>query len=119
MKLMDHNTLTLDDIEWEVNALEEDMRVRGNALASGDDKEDKACEDGILEQLADGNIWAWCHIEVKGRFGDLEATDSLGACSYKSREDFIAANDYYPDMRNTVLAQLQVQVDNLLFRLSK
>ena len=38
---MHHNTLTLEDNEWEIKALEEDAPVRGNALASGDDAEDK------------------------------------------------------------------------------
>ena len=67
---------------------EDDCPVRGNALASGDDAYDKKVEDEILERLDNGDVWAWAVVEVRAGYGDLSASDYLGACSYESEKDF-------------------------------
>jgi len=56
--------ITAEDCEIKVEALEEDIPVRGNALASGDAEADRACEDEILARLEAGDIWAWCTVRV-------------------------------------------------------
>jgi len=79
----------------EVYAHPEDLPIGGNVLASGNFDEDRAAENLVREQLADGNEWAWClvQVEVTDMDSDDEATESeyLGGCSYKSRRDFITS----------------------------
>lgn len=80
-----------------VECLPEDLQIKGNASAI-DDETDAQVEREILEQLDSGNEWAWCTIKVSLKWKGYEGTDYLGACSYKSKKDFIEANDYFPDM---------------------
>ena len=91
--------------EVELRARQDDIPVRGNALASGDDAEDKACEDAILERLDRGDEWAWALVEVRASFEGWKASDFLGACSYASEAEF-RADAYFADMRETALRAL-------------
>lgn len=55
----------------------------------------------VIDGINSGNPWAWCTIEVKasvtiGGF-KYEASDYLGACSYKDEVDF-KGDGYYTDM---------------------
>ncbi len=104
--------LTLDDIQWTIEALPEDTSIEGNVMASGDDAADKEAEESVRADLESGNGWAWCTVRVTGRWEGLKATDYLGGCSYKSEQDF-CARGYYDDMRNTVLAELQEHAENI------
>jgi hypothetical protein len=70
--------------------------VRGNALVSGDDALDRACEDELLARLERGDEWAWCQVGVTVAVGDLSATQWLGGCSYEGEADF-RAGGYYDD----------------------
>jgi hypothetical protein len=86
---------------------EEDMPVRGNVMASGDDAVDRAAEDAILERLDRGEIWAWCCVEVIAYLdGNFTGHDCLGGCSYASEEDF-KRDGYYEDMQHEALADLE------------
>lgn len=94
-----------------VQCLTEYTPVRGNALCSGDDREDKRCEDRIIRQLNNGNDWAWCTVKVTvepkdGPWCELQGTDYLGCCSYKSKTDFIRNSGYYGDMVSTAFDEL-------------
>ena len=88
----------------------EDIPIEGNVLVSGNDREDKLAEDLVREELEDGNEWAWCmaQVEVTDMDSDNENTESdyLGACSYKSKADFIKNSGYYDDMVKTCIEQL-------------
>lgn len=92
----------------------EDIRVRGNAIASGDDEEDRRVENEILARLDRGDIWAWC---VAGVFvshpskPDVTGFASLGCCNYESAEDF-KRSGYYDDLAREALADWIEQVDN-------
>lgn len=81
-----------------IEALPDDTPIRGNALVSGDEAEDRRAEDEIIKQLEAGNEWAWCTIKVTASWKDFEGTDYLGSCSYKSKRDFIECDHYWPDM---------------------
>lgn len=81
----------------EIEVEQETDRVRGNALASGDDDEDRACEDEIIRRLDGGNVWAWCGVKVTCEANGETATELLGACSYASEADFRACG-YFEDM---------------------
>lgn len=106
--------LTVDDVQWDVIATQDDIPVRGNALASGDDDEDRRTEDWILERLDNGDVWAWASVEVRGRYKGLEASDYLGACCYKDEADFCEPGGYYQDMQSRVLDELQGMLESLI-----
>lgn len=63
---------------------EEDIPVRGNCSASGDDAADKEAEEDILAQLRRGNGAAWCCAKVVARWGAFSGTAYLGCCSYET-----------------------------------
>lgn len=101
-----------DEVEYSIIAEQDDIQVRGNALASGDDELDTKTENEILERLENGDIWAWAHVVVKAKWEGHEGEDSLGGCSYKSEEDFVQAGDYYNDMKDVALDDLKTNVEN-------
>lgn len=92
---------------------EEHLEIEGNAQASGDDAQDAAQEQWVRDQLDSGNAWAWCLAVVTVRFKSLEATDSLGACSYHSEADFKQPGGYYDDMIDTCIATLNEQARDI------
>ena len=98
-----------DEVEFSVECLPEDMSVRGNAIASGDDDHDRMVEDKIIEEL-EWNEWAWCTVRVVARWEGFEGNDYLGGCSYKSEEDFCTPDGYYPDMKARALEALNEEV---------
>jgi hypothetical protein len=98
--------LKLTDVTWTLKAEQEHVPVRGNALASGNDAEDKKCENAIWRDLERGNEWAWCCAVVTGHFKGLQASSCLGCCSYKNENDF-KRGGYFTDMQAEVLRELQ------------
>ena len=94
----------------------EQEQIRGN-FASGDDALDEQTARDIESQLADGNEWAWCTIVVRLTLrsprGTIMATSeqTLGACSYASRGDFVRCSDYYLTMVDEALDELVVTVE--------
>ena len=105
--------LTVADVTWTLRPEPEDCSVRGNALASGDDEQDKACEDNIIRELDNGNEWAWCCAVLTGRYKGLKAVETLGCCSYASEADFRQPGGYFDDMQASVLADLQAQLEDI------
>jgi hypothetical protein len=95
-----------------VECLPEDISIKGNVLASGDDAEDKLAEDSIREDLENGNEWAWCTIKVSLQWKGYEGVDYLGACSYKSKSDFIEQDGYFPDMVASAFDDLVASIEN-------
>jgi hypothetical protein len=88
-------------------ALPEDISVKGNALASDDEKLNKEAEDEIIQRLESGDIYAWFTAKVTVRDEDgNEASDYLGCCSYQNEKDF-RAGGYFPDMVNECVRQLE------------
>jgi hypothetical protein len=91
----------------EIYTQPEEIPVRGNALASGDDAADMECENEILSRLAAGEEWAWCMVTVRvtlpcGRF----AEDYLGCCSYEDERDF-RAGGCFEDMVSNCMEALK------------
>ena len=96
-----------------VTARVDESSVRGNAVASGDDAYDKAVEDGIIDAVNGGNVWAWASVCVTvspkdPEFCDLEESDYLGCCSYESKSDFIKNSGYYEEMVSECISRLEV-----------
>lgn len=100
---------TQSQVTFEIIQHEEDAAIRGNCLASGDDKEDEKCALAIEASLRAGNLWAWCTVEVRATYKGFSASDYLGACSYKSERDF-KRGGYYEDMCNVAYTDLIDQI---------
>lgn len=100
------------DPEITIIVHEEHQDVRGNAQVSGDDKDDKAVEDALLERLERGDIWAWCSIEVRAEFRGITASDYLGGCCYENEADFKAC-PYYRDMVREATGKLADMIADL------
>ncbi len=101
-------------IKIRLDVEQEDLPVRGNALASGDPAEDKRVEDEILRRLRRGEVWAWCWVRVTARV-EIEGevflgTASLGGCSYENEEDFKATSGYYEDLKKEAIEDLKTSM---------
>ena len=70
-----------------IECLPENIAVRGNALASGDDDEDRKEEDRILSEL-EWNQWAWCIVKVSIEYCGITEHEYLGGCCYESEKQF-------------------------------
>jgi hypothetical protein len=99
----------IGEVEYEVECLVEDMPIRGNCMASGDDVVDEDCAKEIESRLADGNDWAWCCVKVTARWHTFESTEYLGGCSYEDEEDF-RKGGYFEDMQDEALHILTNQI---------
>ena len=90
-----------------LEALPETVRVKGNALASGDDALDKEAEDEIISRLESGDVWAWFTAKVTVRDSSgREASDYLGCCCYEDARDF-KLGGYYLDMIKTCVEEIE------------
>ncbi len=69
----------------------EDIRLEGNVQVSGNDEDDRAQEQWVLDQLEAGNDAAWCQAMVTAKVvindEEFEGRDSLGACSWPSERE--------------------------------
>jgi len=106
------------DIEYTLEVQPDDVPVRGNAAASGDDVEDRAVEDEILRRLDAGDVWAWCLVTVRARLevdGErFTGYASLGACNYDGEQDWRASN--WVDMKAEALDDLLSKLDDAVNR---
>ena len=97
----------------------EETPVRGNAMASGDDVEDKKIEDAILARLDQGDVWAWADVTVTAKVtfeGEVfTARASLGCCSYRDEAEF-AADGYFGDMCKEARDELMLELSNQVVR---
>lgn len=96
-------------IRYHIEIEQDDISVRGNAIASGDNATDKAVEDEIIKRLDNGDTWAWCSVCVVAEAGGVEGRAYLGACSYKDEEDF-RAGGYYEQMQKEAKDDLMEQL---------
>lgn len=104
-----------DLVTLELVAEPEDIPVRGNVCASGDDAADKADEDAVIARLEAGDDWAWAHVRLTGTCGDYSASDSLGGCTYKDERDFMSDDGYFGDMVQSVLESIHNKRLSALF----
>lgn len=100
-------------LEIELFCEPEDLQVRGNAQASGDDADDRSVEDQILADLESGNDWAWCCTHVRVTYQGNSVDQYLGGCSYASEKDF-RAGDYFTDMVDECIAELNKRESDLI-----
>lgn len=91
--------------------------IRGNAIASDDDKADRELEDQLIARLNDGDDWAWFEVVVELRWGAFMGGAALCGCSYASREDFEA--NLLPELRVEALADLNRQIAQAARRIDR
>lgn len=104
--------LTEDDVTFTITCENEDIPIKGNAMASGNDKEDKEVEDQIIRDLMSGNQWAWCCVKVTAEWNGFRGVDYLGCCSYKDEEDF-KEGGYYEQMKTQALDDLNSSLQKI------
>lgn len=117
--------ITKDDVTFEVHAYPEDMRLEGNAMASGDEALDKQVCDEIRARLERGDVWAWCIVRVTATVtvhytcgacsyaDEVSTSDELGGCSYESERDFVS-DAYYEDMCANLVYRLNTMARALV-----
>jgi len=114
-------------VTFRIEAEQDSEQVRGNALASGDKDEDRACEDEIIERLDNGDVWAWASVAVRaslditdpedeGAVIEFEGTDYLGACSYADEADFAQQGGYFDDMKSQAVDDLRAAMRDAVER---
>lgn len=86
----------------------EDVPVRGNAMASGDDEADRKVEDDLIRRLDSGDMWAWFSARVEAEAFGFKGADTLGCCSYNDQADFLAMEEqgYLRDMSQAARSAL-------------
>lgn len=105
-----------DEVTYTLDVQPEDIPVRGNALASGDDEEDRRAEDEIIERLDRGDTWAWASVLVKAEWNGFTGTAGLGCCSYRDEADFKAEGGYYEGLKTEAFDDLYGTVASALNR---
>jgi hypothetical protein len=108
--------LRMDEVEFTIECLPEDLEIEGNASAWDDEEENRAYAAEIRRQLEHGNEWAWCCVKMTARWQGYTGVDYLGGCSYKSEKDFIESNDYYEQMKQCALDDLNANIEAAVFR---
>ena len=101
--------LTRADVTIEVGHEPEDLPVRGNVLASGDETADKLAEEETLARINEGDEWAWCMVRVTVSWGDFNHTSVLGGCSYLNEKEFRAC-PYFDDLVDEDLHELNAMI---------
>jgi hypothetical protein len=100
-------------VSYEIEACEDDAEVRGNAVASGNDKYDRQVEDDILARLEVCDVWAWATVKVTATYEGLDGVEGafyLGCCNYADEEDFKSDADY-ADMKDQARAELYAEME--------
>jgi hypothetical protein len=110
---------TLDDVTITLTAEQDDLPVRGNAQASGDDALDRATEDEILARLDRGDVWAWASVRVRATWTAPSGTEYhgdayLGGCSYRDEAGFREPYGYYDQMVGEAIADLNATIDTAI-----
>jgi len=103
---------TIEQVTFDIIVHDETAPIRGNCIDSGDAKYDEKIARRIERQLDNGNVFAWCTIEVRANYKGLQASDYLGCCSYKSERDF-KIGGYYDDMTSETYGQIIEQLKAL------
>lgn len=104
--------LTADEVTFEI--------VRDDEFEAPEDGffDDLETVEQIREEYNGGNLWAWCIVKVKAKWKGFEGFDTLGCCSYKSKEDFMQ-DGYYTDMKVQALEDLNRQIAETVAKISE
>lgn len=91
----------------------EDVSPYGNVQATEDDAADNLAAARVVEELNQGNQWAWCCVHVVVSYkGILKADRYLGCCSYESEAAF-RSDGYFDDLVSECISDLDDQIKML------
>jgi hypothetical protein len=99
--------MIIPSVSIKLEVRQSDIPVKGNAMASGDDKYDRKVEREIQKRLDNGDIAAWfdclltvaIEFEIEDQEYEYQGTDSLGCCNYASIKQFVKqSGGYFGDM---------------------
>jgi len=128
MKALKIRKLQASEVSFEVSVEQDELEVRGNAIASDDPAFDKQCEDEILASLDRGFIEAWCYVKVTATWEGIVGTAGLGACSFepgsganvdKQVQECIEEHGLRQEALDDLNAEIQRQADRCLDLLGK
>jgi hypothetical protein len=98
------------EVTFSMKVEQDQLELRGNCSTTGDELADRECEENIVSELEQGNVWAWAWVEITASVevdGEVfEGRDSLGGCSYASEADF-KKDAYYADMQAQAMEDLR------------
>ena len=81
----------------------------GNASATGVPQWDARSTAWIRFELARGNPWAWCAVEVTAEYNGAVGRSTLGGCSYSGEKGF--RDSEMPTMTDEALDDLHHQLE--------
>lgn len=82
--------------------------------ASGDDAQDRADEQAIIDRVNSGDVWAWASVRVHA-YATIDGVQYegvstwLGACSYADESDFCTPGSYFDDLCAEARADVESQ----------
>lgn len=112
--------LTSDEVAFSFSVEPDDIPVKGNALASGDDAADKEAEDAILDRLDRGDELAWCIIVVEAKWQGYRGIASLGGNTLADSaevESTIKEHDMYTEALDNLNTALERELRTLSERI--
>lgn len=74
--------LTADEVQFNLQIHDEDLPLKGNVMASGDDELDERVVKETQAELDKGNRWAWCCVVVTAKWKSWTGTAVCGCISY-------------------------------------
>lgn len=106
MKLSIRNPeVKISGVTYTLTVDQEDIEIKGNVLASGNEDDDRKAEEWTYHELERGNIFAWCWARVVAKADGFEGSDSLGCISCRGREEFERL--FLPDLKTNALDDLR------------
>lgn len=110
--------VTLEECTITVEASEEEYAPESSVYAYDDE-----VVAAFREMINEHGLWGWCNVKVTVTWSYIDHYDMpstltgegyLGACSYKSEDDFRASNVYFDAMVDEALDDLNDRILHLL-----
>lgn len=106
------------NVEYRIEVEQDDLDLRGNVMASGDDALDREAEAEVSRRLNQGDVWAWAMVTVIASCEGFEGRACLGGCSYEDEAAF-RQGGYYEDMCAEAYDALKATIADAKMRLAK
>ena len=97
-----------DDVDFNFWVEAEQLVLKGNVQASGNDDDDRQAEQWVSDQLDAGNVYAWCVGMVRAIWNDIQVVSSLGGVSCASRDEFYS--EIAPELEDQAYDELVERV---------
>lgn len=102
------HTETKDGFKIELAFAPEDDDPRDH-FASGDDEADAE----LIRDIENGNVLWFVARVTASKAGVVLGSDYLGRCCYRTAEEFMSPDGYYPDMVNEAITEAQNKIKEI------